>query len=137
MPYEEQHANPEGPGDARPTAMQIIKDEGLEGKLDNRVAIVTGASSGIGVETARALYANGAVVYMPVRNEKKGQEVAEDIKGTSTKTPGRLEVMQMDLDSLDSVKQFATAFLEKENTLNLLINNAGMVASVCDHVVSW
>lgn len=117
--------------------MQIIKDEGLEGKLDNRVAIVTGASSGIGVETARALYANGAVVYMPVRNTKKGDDVAEDIKGTSTNTPGRVEVMQMDLDSLDSVKQFATAFLEKESTLNLLINNAGVHTLVCDRVVSW
>eukprot|EP00892_Ulva_mutabilis_P001560 jgi/Ulvmu1/11404/UM075_0066.1 len=128
MPYEEEHANPQGPGDARPTAMQIVEDEGLKGKLNDRVVIITGASSGIGVENARALYTSGATVYMPVRNLEKGQKVAEEIKETKTDSPGRLEVMQMDLDSLDSVKAFAQAFLEKESKLNLLITNAGIMA---------
>lgn len=131
MPYEKEHEDPQGPGDARPTALKIIQDAGLEGKLGDRVAIVTGASSGIGVETAKALYVNGAAVYMPVRNMEKGQKVAEDIKETATDTPGSLEVMPMDMDSLDSVKSFATAFLEKKTTLNLLINNAGALIPTC------
>ena len=57
--YSEAHklANLRGPGDARPTALQIIKNDGLEGKMKDKVFIVTGASAGIGVETGRALAA--------------------------------------------------------------------------------
>ena len=53
--YAEAHNSPKGPGDARPTAMQIVEDEGLVGKLSDKVFLVTGVSSGIGVETMRAL----------------------------------------------------------------------------------
>ncbi|KAJ1564068.1 hypothetical protein HK405_015934, partial [Cladochytrium tenue] len=53
--YASVHENPQGPGDARPTAMQIIRDEGLESKLAGKTAFVTGCSAGIGVETAKAL----------------------------------------------------------------------------------
>jgi hypothetical protein len=57
--YAAAHANLNGPGDARPTALQIIKDEGLEGNFPDKVFLVTGCSSGIGPETARALSATG------------------------------------------------------------------------------
>ena len=62
--FAEAHKNENlrGPGDARPTALQIIKDEGLEGKMTDKVFIVTGASAGIGVETGRALAATGGKV---------------------------------------------------------------------------
>jgi hypothetical protein len=53
--YAELYANPQGPGDTRPTALLILKDEGLVGNMTDKVFLVTGASSGIGVETARAL----------------------------------------------------------------------------------
>jgi hypothetical protein len=53
--YAEAHSNPAGPGDARPTARQIIEDEAVEGKLSEKVIVVIGTSSGIGIETARAL----------------------------------------------------------------------------------
>lgn len=46
--YAEAHAHPQGPGDARPTAMQVVKDEDLMGKLADKVILITGASSGIG-----------------------------------------------------------------------------------------
>lgn len=56
QPYAEVHKNTSGPGDARPTAMQIIKDTDAAGTLKGRTILITGCSSGIGVETARALY---------------------------------------------------------------------------------
>jgi cysteine synthase len=62
--YAEAHANPAGPGDARPTALQIIKDEAVEGKLVGKVIVITGTSSGIGIETARALSLTGARLFL-------------------------------------------------------------------------
>lgn len=126
--YASAHASPQGPGDARPTAMQIIEDEGLiDGKLQGVTALVTGASSGIGVETARALHAAGAHVVMPVRNRDKGEASVRDITESNAQRAraGELELMDLDLDSLQSVRSFAAAFLEKHERLHLLINNAG------------
>ena len=60
--YAEAHLNATGAGDARPTALDIIKDEGLEGKLTGKVFFITGCASGIGIETARALSATGATL---------------------------------------------------------------------------
>jgi cysteine synthase len=66
--YAEAHVNPAGPSDARPTALQIIKDEGVEGKLAGKVIVITGTSSGIGVETASALSLTGAKLFLTARN---------------------------------------------------------------------
>lgn len=46
-PYAAAHADPQGPGDARPTALQIIEDQGVKGRLDGKVIVITGATSGI------------------------------------------------------------------------------------------
>jgi len=70
--YAAAHAKSKGPGDARPTALQIVEGEGLMGKLEDKVFLVTGVSSGIGIETMRALYATGGHVYGTVRNMQKG-----------------------------------------------------------------
>ena len=59
--YTAAHGDPRGAGDARPSALQIIKDEGLQGALKGKVVFITGCSSGIGVETARALHATGTI----------------------------------------------------------------------------
>jgi hypothetical protein len=68
----EAHANPQGANDARHTALQIIEDEGLIGKLEGKVFFVTGVSSSIGIETLKALHATGAHVFGTVRDVEKG-----------------------------------------------------------------
>lgn len=122
--YQEAHTNTNGPGDARPTAHQIIKDEGLEGKLSEKVVLITGCSSGLGIETARAMSATGAKVYCCVRNTTKGEKALEGIL-----EPGRVELLTLDLNVLDSVRACAKDFLSKSKQLNLLINNAGIMAT--------
>ncbi|GKT56901.1 short-chain dehydrogenase [Colletotrichum tofieldiae] len=126
-PYAEQHKNITGPGDARPTAIQIVEDQGLVGKWAGKVAIVTGCSpGGLGPETARALHVTGADVYITVRDVVKGEEVAKDI--LSDGKPGKVEVIKLDLGSLESVRQGVKEFLSKSDKLNVLINNAGVMA---------
>ncbi|KAH8126218.1 hypothetical protein LI328DRAFT_166440 [Trichoderma asperelloides] len=73
-PYAAAHADPQGAGDARPTALQVIRDEGVEGKLVGKVIVITGATSGIGIETARALSATGATLFLTARNLGKANE---------------------------------------------------------------
>lgn len=123
--YSEAHKaeNLGGPGDARPTALQIIKDEGLENKMTDKVFIVTGASAGIGVETGRAFAATGGKVFLTVRDMNKGEEACK-----SFLEPGRVELLEMDNNSLDSVRSAAKTFLSKSNKLNVLVNNAGIMA---------
>ncbi|MCJ1396479.1 hypothetical protein MMC18_009369 [Xylographa bjoerkii] len=124
--YTEAHKvdNLRGPSDARPSALQIIKDEGLEGKMTDKVFIVTGASAGIGIETGRALAATGGKVFLTVRDLKKGEAACK-----SYLEPGRVELLEMDNNSLNSVRAAATTFLGKSNKLNVLVNNAGIMAA--------
>ena len=63
-----------------PTAQQIVEREGLVGKLTDKVMLITGASSGIGIDTARALYHTGAHLFLPVRDMTKGEQVKKDIE---------------------------------------------------------
>ncbi|KAJ0336049.1 hypothetical protein COL922a_008434 [Colletotrichum nupharicola] len=78
-PYDKDHEDPNGPGDARPTALKVIRDQGLDGKLQGKVFFVTGCTNGIGVETARALHATGADVYITGRDTARGEEVVKRI----------------------------------------------------------
>ncbi|KIX05562.1 uncharacterized protein Z518_06434 [Rhinocladiella mackenziei CBS 650.93] len=125
-PYLAQHANPSGPGDHRPTALQIIKDD--DAWLD-KVALVTGGTSGIGIETVRALHATGANTFFTARDEKKADAVIKDVKSTSP-GKGSVQVIKMSMDSLESVKAAAKKFLgESGGKLNILVNNAGIMAT--------
>ncbi|CAM6096865.1 unnamed protein product [Calypogeia fissa] len=123
--YAAVHKSPKGPGDARPTAMQIIKDEELEGKMKDKTFLITGCSSGIGVETARAIAATGATVYCTARDMEKGKEALADIL-----EPRRVELLYMDLTALDIVREAAEEFIAKtgERPINVLICNAGVMA---------
>ncbi|KAJ6108124.1 NAD(P)-binding protein [Penicillium sp. IBT 18751x] len=121
--YTQVHADPKGPEDARPTAMQIITDEGMEGKLTGKAVVITGVSSGIGIETVRALGATGATLYLTARDLNKAKEALGDIF-----EPSRMELVQMDNASLKSVRLAAKAILEKTSKINILIANAGIMA---------
>ena len=90
-----------------------------------RVAIVTGANSGIGWETAQALALKGATVIMACRRVPKAGAAAEKIKALNP--AGKAVVMSLDLADLGSVKEFAPAFLAQYDRLDLLINNAGVM----------
>ena len=95
------------------------------GDQNGRVAIVTGANSGIGFETARVLAAKGATVVMACRNLDKANPKADEIR--TAHRGAKVEVMQLDLSDLDSVRRFAEAFRTKHSRLDLLINNAGIM----------
>ena len=88
--------------------------------LTGQTAIVTGASSGIGLATAKALVAHGARVILAVRDEAKGRNAAKAMPG-----PGGAEVAVLDLASLDSVRAFARDW--SGQPIDLLINNAGVM----------
>ncbi|HKJ25766.1 MAG TPA: oxidoreductase [Myxococcota bacterium] len=103
-------------------------DEVLEGiDLAGKLALVTGGTSGLGAETARALAARGARVVLTARDVAKGEAVAKDIR-ESTGNPA-VEVEALELDSLASIRAFAERFLAKHDALHLLVNNAGVMAS--------
>ena len=130
--YIEAHrvANLGGAGDARPTALQVIEDEGLTGKLSDKVFLITGVSSGIGTETLRALHTTGAHVFGTVRSLSKGQKVVDTILSEAHPSGGKITLIEMSLDSLASVRSGAADFLEKSgNKLHLLVANAGIMAT--------
>src|SRR6266496_2333947 len=86
-----------------------------------RVAVVTGANSGLGLVTARELARAGAHVVIACRNVEKGNEAAGTIRGST-------EVRALDLADLESVRSFAEGLAERDGP-DLLVNNAGVMAS--------
>lgn len=102
-------------------------DEVLEGvDLTGKLALVTGASGGLGEETARALASRGAAVVLTARDVPKGAAAAEKIRAVTGNA--EVEVSKLELDSLESVRACATHFLAAHERLDLLINNAGVMA---------
>ncbi len=107
-------------------------DEVLEGvDLRHKFVIVTGASAGLGVETARALASAGANVVLAGRNAARLNEAAATIRD---RVPdASLEIGVLDLTSLDSVRGFATWYGMTHTRLHLLINNAGVMYTPFEH----
>ncbi len=102
-------------------------DQVLDGiDLGGKVAIVTGASGGLGAETARALAARGAAVTLTARDTAKAEHVAETIRAAH---PGaKLDVRSLVLDRPDNVRAFAKSWLAENRALHLLLDNAGVMA---------
>ena len=91
-----------------------------------RLAIVTGANSGIGYQTARYLARAGATVILACRSAAKGEAARARI--VAENAAAKIEVRALDVADLDSVRRFAAEFLSEGKPLDLLINNAGVMA---------
>jgi NAD(P)-dependent dehydrogenase (short-subunit alcohol dehydrogenase family) len=92
-----------------------------------KIVIVTGANSGIGYETARALALHGATVIMACRDLEKGAAAAEEIRREHPQAD--IDLRQLDLADFGSVQQFAEDFLDEYDRLDILINNGGVMAT--------
>ncbi|GJF10258.1 short-chain dehydrogenase [Mycolicibacterium cyprinidarum] len=86
-----------------------------------RTVVVTGANSGLGLVTARELARVGAKTILAVRNLDKGNAAAAEMSG-------EVEVRKLDLGDLPSIRAFAEGFSEPEDTVDVLVNNAGIMA---------
>src|SRR5829696_9001694 len=100
----------------RSTAVEVLEGIDLSGKL----AIVTGGYSGLGLETVRALSGAGADVIVPARRPQHAADVLEGVE--------RVAVDELDLGSLDSVRGFAQRVLDAGRGVDILINNAAIMA---------
>lgn len=94
--------------------------------MSGRTVVITGANAGIGKETAVGLASMGADVVMTARDPRKGREALEEVRARSGSN--RVEVADLDLASLDSVRTFAERFLTDHDRLDVLVNNAGLIS---------
>ncbi len=100
-------------------------DERRVPALDGRVALVTGANSGLGLEVSKVLVRHGAEVVMACRNPRKAEAAAEQVRGAGR---GQAVVVPLDLASLASVADAARQVSETWRNLHILVNNAGLMA---------
>lgn len=89
----------------------------------DKVFLITGCSSGLGVETAKALATTGATLYLTARNVPAAETALASIL-----KPGKVELIEMDLSSLAGIRAGAEQFLARSKQLNVLICNAGVMA---------
>jgi NAD(P)-dependent dehydrogenase (short-subunit alcohol dehydrogenase family) len=94
--------------------------------LAGKTVLITGANSGLGLESAKALAGHGAHVIMACRNPQKAESSALDIRASYPKA--RLELVPLDLSNLSSVRALARDVREKHARLDVLLNNAGIMA---------
>jgi retinol dehydrogenase 12 len=92
--------------------------------LEGKVALVTGANTGIGKVTALELAGAGAQVFLACRSADKAAPVVDEIRRATG--PKQAEFIRLDLASLDSVRECAAEFLARERPLHILVNNAGV-----------
>ena len=95
--------------------------------LTDRVVLVTGANTGIGLVTARELAARGAHVFIACRSVEKGQAAVDDIRKATGNE--KVELLALDLGDFASIRACADQFLSRNLPLHLLINNAGLAGA--------
>ncbi|XP_053689610.1 retinol dehydrogenase 12-like [Sabethes cyaneus] len=95
-------------------------------RCDGKVIVITGANTGIGKETAKELLLRGGKVYIACRSLEKANQARQELLAETGMD--NIHVRELDLASLESVRKFATSFLAEEPRLDILINNAGVMA---------
>lgn len=113
----------------RSTARDVVSDVDLRG----RTALVTGATSGIGLETARALALAGSRLILPARDVARGRQAADEILRDAPDTA--IDLRSLDLASLHSVRTLASELTDSYDQLDIVINNAGVMATPFGHTV--
>ncbi|MCB9233701.1 MAG: SDR family oxidoreductase [Bacteroidia bacterium] len=91
--------------------------------MKEKIILITGATNGIGKAAATEFARQGATVILTARNQQKGQEVVAEIQAKTGSA--KVSLMEVDLASGESIRQMTTAFKEKYDHLNVLVNNAG------------
>lgn len=105
---------------------ETTTDEVLDGiDLTGKTILITGGSSGLGAESARALASKGARVIITARDAEKARKIVEDIKQS---TGAAVEVAELELGNLAAIRTFADRILARGETIDILINNAGVMA---------
>lgn len=94
--------------------------------LTGKIIVVTGANSGLGLECSKTFAGQGATVVMAVRNMDKGEAARSEILDLHPEAS--LDLMKLDLGNLESVRGFASAFMANYDRLDILLNNAGLMA---------
>ena len=97
------------------------------GDQDGRVFLVTGSTSGVGLELAKMLYSLNGTVYVAARSPEKIKEAIKIIKRQVRTKTGRVEALAVDLANLASIEKSAREFLSKEGRLDILVHNAGLM----------
>jgi NAD(P)-dependent dehydrogenase (short-subunit alcohol dehydrogenase family) len=110
---------------ATSTTEEVLSGVNLKGKR----VLVTGVSAGLGVETARALAAHGAHVVGAARDLKKAEAATAHVRKDATTGGGGLELIELDLGSLKSVRAGADKLLAKDEPFDVVIANAGVMAT--------
>jgi len=109
-------------------------DEVLEGvSLQGKRILVTGVSAGLGVETARSLAAHGAQVVGAARDLKKTKGATEQVRKDAAANGGSFEMVELDLANLQSVRTAADKLLAKGEPFDVIISNAGVMATPFGH----
>ncbi|MCR5227321.1 MAG: SDR family oxidoreductase [Eubacterium sp.] len=95
------------------------------GRLQNKIAIVTGANSGMGLATVEALSDEGATVIMLCRSEERGREALEKLQQNKSR---KLDLILCDLGDYESIRKFVRTVKEKYESIDILVNNAGFIS---------
>ena len=93
-----------------------------------RLALITGANSGLGLETARALLARGATVVLGCRSRSRAEAARRELLSAQAGAGGAVDVLELELADLSAVRRAAAELADRYGRLDLLINNAGLMA---------